>query len=131
MVTLYTTPSCTSCRKAKAWLEEHSIDYIERNILANPLTVEEIKSILRLTEEGTSEIISTSSKTFQELNIDIESLSLIELYTLIMENPKMVRRPMIQDEKRLQVGYNEDEIRSFLPRKVRTYLYNELQKAAN
>ncbi|MEH7303258.1 transcriptional regulator SpxA [Neobacillus drentensis] len=131
MVTLYTTPSCTSCRKAKAWLEEHSIDYIERNILANPLTVEEIKSILRLTEEGTSEIISTSSKTFQELNIDIESLSLIELYTLIMENPKMVRRPMIQDEKRLQVGYNEDEIRSFLPRKVRTYLYNELQKAVN
>jgi len=131
MVTLYTTPSCTSCRKAKAWLEEHSIDYIERNILANPLTVEEIKSILRLTEEGTSEIISTSSKTFQELNIDIESLSLIELYTLIMENPKMVRRPIIQDEKRLQVGYNEDEIRSFLPRKVRTYLYNELQKAAN
>ena len=131
MVTLYTTPSCTSCRKAKAWLEEHSIDYIERNILANPLTVEEIKSILRLTEEGTSEIISTSSKTFQEINIDIESLSLIELYTLIMENPKMVRRPIIQDEKRLQVGYNEDEIRSFLPRKVRTYLYNELQKAAN
>lgn len=131
MVTLYTTPSCTSCRKAKAWLEEHSIDYIERNILANPLTVKEIKSILRLTEEGTSEIISTSSKTFQELNIDIESLSLIELYTLIMENPKMVRRPIIQDEKRLQVGYNEDEIRSFLPRKVRTYLYNELQKAAN
>jgi regulatory protein spx len=131
MVTLYTTPSCTSCRKAKAWLEEHSIDYIERNILANPLTVEEIKSIFRLTEEGTSEIISTNSKTFQELNIDIESLSLIELYTLIMENPKMVRRPMIQDEKRLQVGYNEDEIRSFLPRKVRTYLYNELQKAAN
>lgn len=131
MVTLYTTPSCTSCRKAKAWLEEHSIDYIERNILANPLTVEEIKSIFRLTEEGTSEIISTNSKTFQELNIDIESLSLNELYTLIMENPKMVRRPMIQDEKRLQVGYNEDEIRSFLPRKVRTYLYNELQKAAN
>ncbi|WML56046.1 transcriptional regulator SpxA [Neobacillus sp. PS2-9] len=131
MVTLYTTPSCTSCRKAKAWLEEHSIDYIERNILANPLTVEEIKSIFRLTEEGTSEIISTNSKTFQELYIDIESLSLNELYTLIMENPKMVRRPIIQDEKRLQVGYNEDEIRSFLPRKVRTYLYNELQKAAN
>lgn len=131
MVTLYTTPSCTSCRKTKAWLEEHHIDFIERNILANPLTVDEIKSILRLTEEGTSEIISTNSKTFQELKIDIEALPLNEFYKLIVEHPKMLRRPIIMDEKRLQVGYNEDEIRSFLPRKVRTYLYTELQKAAN
>ncbi|MEH7304083.1 transcriptional regulator SpxA [Neobacillus drentensis] len=131
MVTLYTTPSCGSCRKAKAWLEEHQIDYMERNILSQPLTVDEIKSILRMTEEGTSEIISTNSKAFKELNINIESLPLNELYKLIMEHPKMVRRPIIMDEKRLQVGYNEDEIRSFLPRRIRTYLYNELQKEAN
>jgi regulatory protein spx len=131
MVTLYSTPSCGSCRKAKAWLEEHHIDYIERNILSNPLTVDEIKSILRLTEEGTSEIISTNSKTFQELNINIESLPLNEFYRLIMEHPKMLRRPIILDEKRLQVGYNEEEIRSFLPRKLRTFLNTELQRIAN
>jgi regulatory protein spx len=131
MVTLYTTPSCTSCRKAKAWLEEHQIDYIERNILANPLTVDEIKSILRLTEEGTNEIISAKSKTYQELNVDIESLPLNELYQLIIKHPLMLRRPIIQDEKRLQVGYNDEEIRSFLPRRLRTFSYMELKKAAN
>ncbi|MFP5108630.1 transcriptional regulator SpxA [Neobacillus sp. C211] len=131
MVTLFTTPSCASCRKAKAWLEEHQIDFMERNIISNPLTVDEIKSILRLTEEGTSEIISTNSKVFKELNVNIESLPLNELYKLIIEHPTMVRRPIILDEKRLQVGYNEDEIRSFLPRRIRSYLYNELQKAAN
>jgi regulatory protein spx len=131
MVTLYSTPSCGSCRKAKGWLEEHHIDYIERNILANPLTVDEIKSILRLTEDGTSEIISTNSKTFQELNINIESLPLNEFYKLIMEHPKMLRRPIILDEKRLQVGYNEEEIRSFLPRKLRTFLYSERENVAN
>ncbi|MEH7309152.1 ArsC/Spx/MgsR family protein, partial [Neobacillus drentensis] len=58
-------------------------------------------------------------------------LPLNELCKLIMEHPKMVRRPIILDEKRLQVGYNEEEIRSFLPRRIRTYLYNELQKEAN
>ncbi|MBS4215248.1 MULTISPECIES: transcriptional regulator SpxA [Neobacillus] len=131
MVTLFTTPSCTSCRKAKAWFEEHQIDYIERNVLAQPLSVDEIKSILRLTEEGTSEIISTNSKTFQELNIDLDTLPLNEFYKLIIENPKMLRRPIILDEKRLQVGYNEEEIRSFLPRRVRSFLSMELQKAAN
>jgi regulatory protein spx len=104
---------------------------MERNIISNPLTVDEIKSILRLTEEGTSEIISTNSKVFKELNVNIESLPLNELYKLIIEHPTMVRRPIILDEKRLQVGYNEDEIRSFLPRRIRSYLYNELQKTAN
>ncbi|CAM3878189.1 transcriptional regulator SpxA [Cytobacillus oceanisediminis] len=131
MVNLYITSSCGSCRKARAWLEEHQIDYIERNIITDPLTVDELKSILRLTENGTDEIISTKSKAFQELNVSIESLPLQELYKLIIENPQMLRRPIIQDEKRLQVGYNEEEIRSFIPRKLRTFSYNEWKKAAN
>jgi regulatory protein spx len=131
MVTLFTTPSCGSCRKAKAWLEEHQIDYIERNIIASPLTIDEIKSILRLTEEGTDEIISTTSKAFQEMNVDIESLPLNALYKLLIDNPKMLRRPIILDEKRLQVGYNEDEISRFLPRRLRTFVRIESQKAAN
>jgi regulatory protein spx len=130
MVTVYTTPSCTSCRKAKAWFEEHQIDYIERNIIANPLTIDELKSILRLTEDGTDEIISTNSKRFQELNVDIESLPLKEFYQLIIENPQMLRRPIIQDEKRFQVGYHDEEIRRFLPRKLRT-LNIDWEKMAN
>jgi regulatory protein spx len=130
MVTVYTTPSCTSCRKAKAWFEEHQIDYIERNIIANPLTIDELKSILRLTEDGTDEIISTNSKRFQELNVDIESLPLKEFYQLIIENPQMLRRPIIQDEKRFQVGYHDEEIRRFLPRRLRT-LNIDWEKMAN
>ena len=49
MVTLYTSPSCTSCRKARAWLEEHNITYTERNIFSEPLTIDENKNILRMT----------------------------------------------------------------------------------
>ena len=131
MINLYTTPSCTSCRKSKAWFEEHHIDYIERNILTEPLTENEIKSILLMTEEGTDEIISTNSKTFQELEVNIESLPLHEMYKLIIHNPKMLRRPIIQDEKRLQVGFNEEEIRSFLPRSLRTFMRMESQKVSN
>ncbi|WP_088043341.1 transcriptional regulator SpxA [Bacillus sp. EAC] len=131
MVNLYVTPSCSSCRKAKSWLEEHHIDYSVKNIMNESLTLEEIKSILRMTENGTEEIISNKSKTFQELNINIESLPLNELFKLIINNPKMLRMPIILDEKRLQVGYNEDEIRSFLPRKLRTFTYIKSQKVAN
>ncbi|CWV58941.1 transcriptional regulator Spx [Listeria monocytogenes] len=131
MVTLYTSPSCTSCRKARAWLEEHDIPYKERNIFSEPLSLDEIKEILRMTEDGTDEIISTRSKTFQKLNVDLDSLPLQQLFELIQKNPGLLRRPIIIDKKRLQVGYNEDEIRRFLPRRVRTYQLREAQKMVN
>ncbi|MEH7478649.1 transcriptional regulator SpxA, partial [Bacillus altitudinis] len=124
-------PSCTSCRKARAWLEEHNIPYQERNIFSEPLSIDEIKEILRMTEDGTDEIISTRSKVFQKLNVNVETMPLQQLYKLINEHPGLLRRPIILDEKRLQVGYNEDEIRRFLPRTVRTFQLREAQRLAN
>ena len=118
MVTLYTSPSCTSCRKARAWLKEHNIPYAERNIFSDPLSVDELKQILQMTEDGTEEIISTRSKVYQDLHVNIDDLSLKDLLDLVQRHPGLLRRPIIMDEKRLQVGYNEDEIRRFLPHEV-------------
>ncbi len=126
MVTLYTSPSCTSCRKARAWLKNHNISYSERNIFSEPFSIDEIKQILKMTEDGTEEIISKRSKAYQELDINIEEMPLQELLDLVQKHPGLLRRPIIMDEKRLQVGYNEDEIRRFLPREVRAL---ELRRA--
>ncbi|KGX86024.1 MULTISPECIES: transcriptional regulator SpxA [Pontibacillus] len=131
MVTLYTSPSCTSCRKAKAWLEEHDIPFQERNIFSEPLSIDEIKEVLRMTEDGTDEIISTRSKVFQKMDVDLDQLPLKDLFDMITEHPGLLRRPIIVDEKRLQVGYNEDEIRRFLPRKVRSFQLQEAQRLVN
>lgn len=82
--------------------------------------------ILRMTENGTEEIISTRSKVFQELGINLDDLTTDQLLNLVQQHPGLLRRPIILDDKRLQVGYNEDEIRRFLPREVRAM---ELQQA--
>ncbi len=55
----------------------------------------------------------------KSLNVDFEELSLSEAVTIISENPQILRRPIIMDDKRLHIGYNEEEIRAFLPRSVR------------
>lgn len=125
MINLYVSSSCTSCRKARAWLKKHDIPFKERNIFSEPLTKEDIVNILRLTENGTEEIISTRSKAFQELHVNLDDLSIDQLLDLVEKNPSLLRRPIIMDDRRLQVGYN-DEIRRFLPRKVRRL---ELAKA--
>ena len=131
MVTLYTTPSCTSCRKARAWLEEHQIPYTERNIFSKPLSLQEIKDILRMTEEGTEDIVSTRSKAYSDLNIEISEISLNDFYRIVQEQPGLLRRPIMIDEKRLQIGFNEDEIRRFLPREVRALELRKVQALVN
>ncbi|MGY3766144.1 transcriptional regulator SpxA [Vagococcus vulneris] len=130
MLKLYTSPSCTSCRKARAWLQEHQIPFVERNIFSEPLTQDELKEILRMTENGTEEIISTRSKVFQKLDVDLDELSLPELLDLVQNNPGLLRRPIMVDDKRLQVGFNEDEIRRFLPREVRAIELKHAQMQA-
>ncbi len=130
LLTLYTSPSCTSCRKARAWLQEHQIPFVERNIFSEPLNSSELKAILQMTEDGTEEIISTRSKVFQKLNMDLDDLPLQELLELVQNNPGLLRRPIMIDDKRLQVGFNEDEIRRFLPRDIRQLELRQAQLMA-
>lgn len=119
MVTLYSSPSCTSCRKAKQWLVDHNLPFIERNLNKEPLRAEDVKAMLRLTEDGTEELISTRSKIFSELTIDLDDMSINKLIDLIVMYPSLLKRPIILDDQRMQIGYNDDEIRRFLPREVR------------
>ncbi|HEL0778643.1 TPA: Spx/MgsR family RNA polymerase-binding regulatory protein [Streptococcus equi subsp. zooepidemicus] len=126
MITLFLSPSCTSCRKARAWLTKHDVDFQEHNIITSPLSREELLAILSFTENGTEDIISTRSKVFQKLDIDIDELSIMDLIDLIAKNPSLFRRPIIMDSKRMQIGFNEDEIRAFLPR---DYRKQELRQA--
>ncbi|PAV31645.1 hypothetical protein CIL05_03025 [Virgibacillus profundi] len=123
-VKVYGAP-CSSTRKAKEWLSKHGISYVERNILKEPLTVNELQQILRMTLEGTDEIMSTRSKIYKELDLDIDSLPLQELLELFHKHPGLLRSPIIMDEKRIQVGYHEDDIRQFLPRKTRQHQWLE------
>lgn len=108
MITLFLSPSCTSCRKARAWLSKHEVAFEEHNIITSPLNKEELLQILSFTENGTEDIISTRSKVFQKLAIDVDELSTSSLMELISENPSLLRRPIILDKKRMQIGFNED-----------------------
>ena len=129
-VTIYTQSSCSSSRKALKWLKENNIAYNEKRITSQPLTLAEFKQILSMTEEGTDEIIATNSNDFKNLKVDIEQLSIQELYNLIQQHPRMLRSPILMDEKRIQIGYNEMDIRRFIPRKIRAFELNALQRLA-
>ena len=116
MITIYTVSSCTSCKKAKTWLNAHQLTYKEQNLGKEGITKGEILDILAKTENG---IVSSKNRYAKGLGVDIEDLSVNEVIDIIMETPRILKSPILVDDKRLQVGYKEDDIRAFLPRAVR------------
>ncbi|MGL4337230.1 MAG: Spx/MgsR family RNA polymerase-binding regulatory protein [Turicibacter sp.] len=119
MIEIYTSPNCTSSRKAKNWFKEHDIKFVEKNIFTSSINRNDLKKMLERTENGFEDIISTRSKAFKEYQSKIDEMSMNELLDLIIEHPSILKRPIIIDKSRFQVGYNDEEIRSFLPRSMR------------
>lgn len=113
MIVIYTSPGCSSCRKVKTYLKDNNLRFIEKNIFNTLLNKEEIKYLISRTDNGTDDIISKRSKIIQENKVDIESMSLNELCDFIVDNPSILKRPIIIDDKNLQVGYDEEEIELF------------------
>ena len=116
MIKIYTSPSCSSCRKVKKWFEEQKIPFEEHNIFNAVLNPDELKDILIKSENGTEDIISQRSKIIKENNVDVEDMTITELVGFIRKNTSVLKRPIMVDDHRIQVGYNSEEIRTFIPR---------------
>jgi regulatory protein spx len=119
MIVIYTSPGCASCRKVKQWLKEHNLSYLEKNIFKVLLNDDEIKHLLMRSENGTDDIISKRSKVIQENHVDIDAMTIDQLVAFIRENPSVLKRPIILNEKSFQVGYDAEEMDVFLPAKLR------------
>ncbi len=113
MIKIYISPSCSSCRKVIAWFNEQHIPYTSVNILTHRISVDELKDMLAKSENGTDDIVSKRSKIVKEGNVDVDSMSVNELLEFIQDNPTILKRPIIVDDSKIQVGYNSDEIEIF------------------
>lgn len=119
MLQLYTTPNCSSCRKVKNYFKKYHIAYTEKNIFSVPLTKDDIFKMLAYSENGFEDIISTRSKIIKEQNIDLNKMKTSELVEFIIDNPSILKRPIIIADDEIQVGYNDDDITLFLPEEIR------------
>lgn len=65
MIKIYTVSSCTSCKKAKTWLNAHQLTYKEQNLGKEGITKEELLDILTKTENGVASIVSSKIDTLK------------------------------------------------------------------
>lgn len=115
MITIYTSSSCSSCKKVISWFKEQDIPFIEKNIFSHVFKEEDLRDILNKSENGTDDIISKRSKIIKEKGINVEEMTIKELIKFAKENPSVLKRPIIVDDHRIQVGYNPDDIGAFIP----------------
>lgn len=124
MITLITKNSSSSCRNARTWLDNHEIDYEEINISRHPfkLTREILIKILSLEEEGLTALYGRKKKTdprYQWLMKSVEEMSLDSALIFLQNHLELLCTPIIFDEKRIQLGYDGENIRKFIPKEIR------------
>ena len=88
MIRIYTSPSCSSCRKVKKWFEDQKIPFEERNIFSSTLNDNELMDILAKSENGTDDIISPRSKIVKEANVDFDNMKISEVVSFIKKIPR-------------------------------------------
>ncbi len=98
-------------------MKENNLKYIEKNIFTTLLNKKEIKYLISRTELGTDDIISRRSKLMKDNNLNIDDMTVDDLCHFVVNNPSILRRPIILDDKNMLIGYDPEEIELF--RKVK------------
>ncbi len=119
MIYLYVVTNCQSCKKAMKWFDDEKIEYKLINLLDGSLSKEDIFRMLINSENGFDDIISKRSVAYQQAKINFDEIKTSELISFIINNPTVLRRPIIVSKDILQVGYNADQIRAFIPKERR------------
>ncbi len=104
-------PKCSTCQKAKKWLDQNHIDYVNRDITTNNPTYEELKEWIDKTDLPLNKFFNTSGLKYKELKLK-DKLSLMtdeEKLKLLSSDGKLVKRPLIIDENIVLIGFNEEK----------------------
>lgn len=104
-------PKCTTCKKAKAWLDANNIPYEERNIKEENPKEEELTKWIKKSSYPLKNFFNTSGKLYRELDIKdkLKSMSEEELIKLLATDGMLVKRPILVGEDFVLVGFKEDE----------------------
>lgn len=104
-------PACSTCRKARKWLEDNKIEYKNRLIVEENPTQEELKRWKELSGLPLKKFFNTSGVLYKEMNLKekLPTLSEDEQIELLASNGKLVKRPILVSETQVLVGFKPEE----------------------
>lgn len=95
-IVVYEKPTCTTCRKVAKVLEENGVNFNKVNYFIEPFTKTKLKTLLKKMGMTPSELLRTNDKEYKELDLKNRNYSEEEILDLMIENPNLVQRPIIE-----------------------------------
>ena len=99
------------CKKAKKWLEEHGIDYTDRNIKEENPTEEEVREFHKKSGLSLKRFFNTSGMVYRDMKLKdrLTAMTEEEQYALLGTDGMLIKRPLIVAEDFVLVGFREKE----------------------
>ena len=104
-------PKCSTCKKAKAWLDSHGVKYDDRHIVEDNPTANELRAWQKISELPLRRFFNTSGMLYRELELKdkLPTMSEDEMYELLASNGMLVKRPLLVLDDTVLVGFREKE----------------------
>ena len=104
-------PKCSTCRKAKKWLDDHGVAYTDRHIKENNPTYEELKEWSARSGLPLKRFFNTSGQLYRSLQLKdkLPSMSEDEQLRLLASNGMLVKRPLVVTDSAVLTGFKEKE----------------------
>lgn len=104
-------PKCSTCKKAKKWLEDNKIEFEDRHIIENTPTVEELKRWIKMSDKDIKKWFNTSGLKYKELNLKdkLPLMSDDEKIELLSTDGMLIKRPILVLENKVLIGFKEEE----------------------
>lgn len=111
-------PKCSTCQKAKKWLESNNIEFTDRHIIENNPTEEELTKWIKQSKKDIKKWFNTSGMKYKELNLKDKLVDMSEedKIKLLASDGMIVKRPILITEKDILIGFREAEWEESLKR---------------
>ena len=104
-------PKCSTCKKAKKYLEEHGIEFEDRHIVEENPTKEELAEWIRISGKPVKKFFNTSGMKYRELGLKdkLPQMSEEKQIELLASDGMLVKRPLLIDGEMVLTGFKEAE----------------------
>lgn len=104
-------PKCSTCKKAKKWLDDHEIVYTDRHIVEENPSYEELKDWYQRSGLPLKKFFNTSGMLYKEMKLKdkLPAMSEEEQLKLLATNGMLIKRPLVVKEDTVLIGFKEAE----------------------
>lgn len=111
MTTFYWYPKCTTCKKAKSWLDENKIEYTIIDMIQSPPSKEKLEEWMTASSLPIRRFFNTSGIKYREMGLKdkVSDFSITDAANLLSTDGMLIKRPILIADNSILLGFKEEE----------------------